>query len=245
MIPKKIHYCWFGKGEKPKLYKDCIESWKKYFPDFEIIEWNEENFDINCNKYVKEAYENKKYAFVSDYARLKILYEHGGIYFDTDVEALKRIPDEILETGYFAKEQSNEVQTGLGFAVYPKNKIVKYMMNDYKKIRFINNGEMDLEPCPKRNTRSLTEKGYTVDEKTKYLDDTPIYERDYFCGYDIFNNHYIISDKTYTVHHYSGSWLSKKEQTKAKIRKQISKIIGKNNYELLRKLKQKIKGKNK
>lgn len=241
MIPKKIHYCWFGRGEKPKLYKECIESWKKYFPDFEIIEWNEENFDINCNQYVKEAYENKKYAFVSDYARLKVLYNHGGIYFDTDVEVLKRIPDEILETGYFAKEQSTEIQTGLGFAVYPKNKIIKYMMDDYKKIPFIKDGKMDLEPCPIRNTRSLTKKGYIINEKNKFLDDIPIFEREYFCGYDIFNNHYIISEKTYTVHHYSGSWLSKSDQTKTKIRKLISKIIGPKNYERLRQIKQKIR----
>lgn len=240
MIPKKIHYCWFGRGEKSKLYKECIESWKKYYPDFEIIEWNEDNFDINCNHYVKEAYDNKKYAFVSDFARLKILYEHGGIYFDTDVEVLKRIPDKILKTGYFAKEQSSEIQTGLGFAVHPKNKVVKYMMDDYKKIHFIKKGVMDIEPCPKRNTRSLLKRGYIIDENNSFLEDVPIFEREYFCGYDIFNNHYIISDKTYTVHHYSGSWLSKNEQVKAKIRKKISKIIGKSNYEKLRLIKKKI-----
>ena len=121
MIPKKIHYCWFGKGPKSKLFEKCLASWKKYFPDFEIIEWNEENFDVSSNKYVKEAYENKKWAFVSDYARLKIIYEEGGIYFDTDVEVLKRIPDEILETGYFAKESDNYIATGLGFAANKKS----------------------------------------------------------------------------------------------------------------------------
>lgn len=237
MIPKKIHYCWFGKGPKNKLFEKCLESWKKYFPDFEIIEWNEENFDIEENKYIKQAYECKKYAFVSDYVRLKVLYEQGGIYFDTDVEVLKRIPDEILETGYFAKEKDDEVTTGLGFAVHKKNKIVKYMLDDYKDIEFTKNGEMDLEPCPQRNTKSLTSRGYKINSKTKSIDGVPIYDKNYFCGYDINTHQYIISETTYTVHHYAGSWISKKDKVKFKVKKIISRILGKKIYEKLRKIK--------
>ena len=88
-IPKKIHYCWFGRGQMPELAIKCLASWKKNLPDYEVIEWNEDNFDINSNRYVKEAYESKKYAFVTDYVRLYVLYNHGGIYMDTDVEVLK------------------------------------------------------------------------------------------------------------------------------------------------------------
>ena len=100
MIPKIIHYCWFGGNPLPELAMKCIESWRTYFPDYEIKEWNEDNFDVNIIPYTKEAYENKKYAFVSDYARFWILYNHGGIYFDTDVEVIKKM-DDIIEKGSF------------------------------------------------------------------------------------------------------------------------------------------------
>ena len=170
-IPKQIHYCWFGRGKKNKLFYKCLKSWKKYLPDYEIIEWNEDNFDINStNKYVKEAYENKKYAFVSDYARLKILYENGGIYFDTDVEVLKKIDQEILGNGYFAKERDNQISTGLGFCVPKHNELVKIMMDDYENASFIINGEMDFTACPNRNTDSLEKMGYKVNKETKEIE---------------------------------------------------------------------------
>lgn len=235
MIPKKIHYCWFGKGKKSKMFKKCYESWVKFFPDYEIIEWNESNFDINSNKYVKQAYESKKYAFVSDYARLKILYEQGGIYFDTDVEVLKPLSEEILKEGYFAKEQDDKISTGLGFSVPPKCKIIKIMLDDYENINFIDdNGKMDLTPCPTRNTESLKKYGYIIDKNNLPLDNIKTYNRDYFCGYDLKNNHYIISEKTYTVHHYDASWKSKSSQQKTKLKRIISKLIGIKNYQKIR-----------
>lgn len=242
MIPKKIHYCWFGRGKKNKLFYKCFDSWKKYYPDFEIIEWNEDNFDINQNKYMKQAYDYKKYAFVSDYARLKILYDEGGIYFDTDVEALKRVTDEILESGYFAKETFDKITTGLGFGVYPNNDIVKYMLDDYQNIEFINeDGTYDLTPCPIRNTESLTKRGYTIEKTIKEIGKTPIYNPEYFCGWDIDNNHKSITKNTYTIHHYAASWTPKSWRIVAKIKKIISNIIGRDNYDKVRKLKHKIR----
>ncbi len=241
-IPKKIHYCWFGNGEKNKTFKKCYESWKKYFPEYEIIEWNENNFNINENLYVKQAYQAKKYAFVSDYARLKILYEYGGIYFDTDVEVLKRIDDSILQNGYFAKEKDNEINTGLGFCVPPKNKFVKIMLDDYKNISFYNkDGSYDLTPCPKRNSKSILNAGYSISSKCENLGNIKVYNRNYFCGYDINNNHYIISEKTYTVHHYSASWQSKNQRLKKSLKKFFSKFIGINKYNKIRILKNKLK----
>lgn len=229
MIPKKIHYCWFGRGKKSKLFYKCLKSWKKYFPDYEIIEWNEDNFDVSCNEFTKSAYENKKYAFLSDYARLMILYENGGIYFDTDVEVLKRIPDKILENGYFAKENDKEIATGLGFAVEKGNKFIKYMMEDYESLKDCSN----VLPCPVFNTKSLEKKGFDI-SKLDFLDDIKIYDRNYFCGYDIDNNCYIISDKTYTVHHYDSSWIPKKEKYKRNIKRVICNIIGVDNYKKIR-----------
>lgn len=241
MIIKKIHYCWFGKGEKPSIFKKCYKSWVKYFPDYEIIEWNEENFDITSNNYIREAYEQKKYAFVSDYARLKILYEEGGIYFDTDVEVLKRIPDNILEKGYFAKETDNYIATGLGFCVQPQNNIVKYMLEDYENIHFINNKEMDLTPCPKRNTESLIKRGYVIDKYNYYLDEIKVYDKEYFCGYDVYTNHYMITENTYTVHHYCASWVPAKQKMQNILRRIISKILGHKIYDKLRTIKKKIR----
>lgn len=104
MIPKKIHYCWFGRGEKPKLAKKCIDSWKKYCPDYEIIEWNEDNFDINLNSYTKWCYDNRKYAFLSDYVRLWVVNQNGGIYFDTDVEVIRNIDFLLDDQAFFGFE---------------------------------------------------------------------------------------------------------------------------------------------
>lgn len=125
MIPKVIHYCWFGGNEKSEIIKQCIASWKKYCPDYEIIEWNESNFDINCCQYVKEAYEAKKWAFVSDYARYKIIYEHGGIYLDTDVELLDNLDKYLIYDTWFPRETQRTFNTGVGFAAIKNNKLIK------------------------------------------------------------------------------------------------------------------------
>lgn len=239
MIPKTINYFWFGYGKKDKIFYKCLKSWKKYLPDFEIIEWNEKNFDINCNNYVKEAYENKKWAFISDYARLKILYEYGGIYFDTDVEIIKKFPNSILETGYFAKERDDYISTGLGFAVYPHNKAIKVMMNDYENINFIN-GTMDLTPCPVRNTESLIKAGYIIDKNCFPLDEVPVFDRNYFCGRDVYNaGASIVSDKTITVHHYNASWQTPKMKIQSIPYNIALMILGRKNYDKLRKWKNK------
>ena len=230
IIPKKIHYCWFGRGKKDKIFKKCYNSWKKYFPDYEIIEWNEDNFDINCIEYTKEAYKMKKYAFVSDYARLKIMYEYGGIYFDTDVEALKRIDDKILKEGYFAKEYDNMISTGLGFSTPPKNEIVKIMMDDYENIHFINNEKIDMTPCPIRNTKSLNKKGYIISKNIKDLDGIRIYSKEYFCGFDNELQRYDIKDSTYTVHHYAASWMNTSNKIIKRFTRCLSKICGKKLY---------------
>ena len=116
MIPKIIHYCWFGYGPKPKLAEKCIRSWKKYCPDYQIIEWNENNFDISaCPLYVRQAYEARKWAFVTDYVRLKVIYENGGIYMDTDVELKKNLDNLLPYNAYFGFENYWVIATGLGF----------------------------------------------------------------------------------------------------------------------------------
>ncbi|MEI3219550.1 MAG: glycosyltransferase [Lachnoclostridium sp.] len=112
MIPKVIHYCWFGRGKMPELANKCIESWKKYCPDYEIIEWNEDNFDINCCPYVKEAYESKRFAFVTDYVRLYAMYTQGGIYMDTDVEVLRNLDEFLIHQGFWDSSQKHRFLQG-------------------------------------------------------------------------------------------------------------------------------------
>ncbi|MDO4466485.1 MAG: glycosyltransferase [Bacillota bacterium] len=248
MIPKKIHYCWFGNGPKSKLMEKCIASWSKYFPDYEIIEWNESNFDINQNDYCREAYENKKWAFVSDYARLKIIYDEGGIYFDTDVEVLKNFSHLITEYGYLCFDNNSngefgkKVATGLGFAAPAKNKVIEAMLSDYNNIHFVDEkGNMDLTPCPIRNTERLLEFGLIPNGSAQMIEDIKIYPFEYFCGYDTANMHPYITENTYTVHHYAGTWREKADiftRFKYKIIiPLIQKIVGIERYDEMKKKK--------
>ena len=139
MIPKTIHYCWFGRNPKPALAQKCIQSWKKHCPDYTIMEWNEDNYDISSAPlYVRQAYEARKWAFVTDYVRLHVVHDHGGIYMDTDVE-LKKNPDALLEySAYFGFEDGQYVNTGLGFGAIPGHPFLKEIMADYEGIPFIN-----------------------------------------------------------------------------------------------------------
>ena len=169
-IPKVIHYCWFGRGKLPALAKKCIESWKKYCPDYEIICHNEDNFDISENIYAKEAYDAGKWAFVSDYVRLKVLYEEGGIYLDTDVEIIKPIDNLIKETGYMGFDDNGVVSTGLGFACEKGNELVKILLSDYDDISFVRpDGSYDTTPCPIRNSETLKNWEWILVLKNKYL----------------------------------------------------------------------------
>ena len=150
MIPKVIHYCWFGGNAKPASVLKCIESWKKYCPGYEIKEWNEENFRIEDNLYCKQAYDAKKWAFATDYARLVIVYNNGGIYLDTDVEVIKPLDDLLNHKFFIGRQQGFQVNTGSGFGAEKGHPVLKRMIDDYEDIPFIDeNGEMDLLTCPK------------------------------------------------------------------------------------------------
>ena len=149
MLPKKIHYCWFGGNELPDLAIKCIESWKQYCPDYEIIEWNETNFDLECCDFVKEAYKAKKWAFVSDYARLKVVYDNGGIYLDTDVELVKPLDILLQEKCYFGEETTGYVNTGLGFGAEKHNPTIDLLLKEYCNKHFTNDdGSYNMDPCP-------------------------------------------------------------------------------------------------
>lgn len=247
MIPKIIHYCWFGGKPLPKLAKKCIASWKKYCPDYEIKEWNESNFDINSCAYVKEAYDSKKYAFVSDYARFDILYRYGGLYFDTDVELIKPI-DEILEKGPFMgiedfsigveKPPRISVAPGLGIAANPGLGIYKELLDFYHTLHYINpNGTLNLETVVSYTTKILIKHGLKISDEIQKVGDITIYPQEYFNPCDMHTKNIVITEKTVSIHHYAGSWLSKKEKFKRFVRK----IVGNKIYLFLYRIKHKEK----
>ena len=229
-ISKTINYVWFGGNELPKDAKKCIESWKKYMPDYSIIEWNEKNFDIYQNKYLKEAYLNKQFAFASDYARLKILHDNGGIYFDTDVELIKPVPEEFMKTGFLAKEDKKHINTGLGFACEKGDRTIKRMLDDYEDISFIKkNGKFDKTSCPKRNTKSV---------RSGLKSNIIILESDYMNPYCNKTGLLNTTSRTFSIHHYGSSWLSESDKKRKEQRylyvKKHGKTLGLLRYRLER-----------
>lgn len=199
MIKKVIHYCWFGRNEKNDLINRCIESWKIYCPEYDIIEWNEDNFDVNFCEYTKQAYEAKKYAFVSDVARLYIIYNYGGIYLDTDVEIIEPI-DKLLEyDAWFNWETERFINTGLGFGAKKGNEVVKFLLEDYLNKQFYKKENViDLTACPKINTLRI-------------LKIVPELKRD--ASTQIYNNIIYLSPgihKKMLIHHSIGSWIDSK-----------------------------------
>ena len=155
MIPKTIHYCWFGGNQKPEIIERCIESWRKYCPDWEIKEWNESNYDVNAHPYTKEAYEAKKWAFVSDVARLDIVCKEGGVYMDTDVELLAPLDFTVDCDAFYAFETNLYIASGLGFGAVAGHPSVKAMLKYYDGRHFLVKGKQDMSPCPAKNTEAL------------------------------------------------------------------------------------------
>lgn len=209
MIPKKIHYCWYGGNKKSKLILKCIASWKKYFPDYELIEWNESNTNLHENLYIEQAYKYKKWAFVSDYVRMKVLYEYGGIYFDTDVEVLKPFPDEILALPAFTGFEgfSLKVSPGLVFGCEGGYKLARMMLESYNTDDFQNESVDTIKTINMRITDILVINGLEICDKKQTVMDLTVFPSNVFCGYDGKRRKIDIKEDTLSVHHYSASWL--------------------------------------
>jgi len=224
MIPKKIHYCWFGNPQKPKSVLKCIESWKKFCPDYEIIEWNESNIDVNINAYTKEAFDAKVWGFVTDYLRLFIVYNHGGIYLDTDVELIKPL-DALLSTPAFAGFEIGNISSGLfvalglGFGAEPRNEIVLQHMKIYDNLHFKNeDGTYNKLPAPHYTTELLKNHGLNVfDNSIQDLGDIVIYPTEYFCPKGFSSGVSYITADTFSIHHFDASWLD--EETRHDVQK--------------------------
>ena len=208
MIPKIIHYCWFGGNPLPELARKCIASWKRFLPDYEIREWNESNYDVHKIPYIAQAYEAKKYAFVSDFARFDILYEFGGIYFDTDVEVIKPL-DDILKNGAFAGiESAGALAAGLGIASPAARDILKEILDSYKHETFLlSDGSFNLKTVVTRVSNIFKMHGFSDEVKIQHIADFTIYPMEYFCPKSPRTLQLNITDNTYTIHHYDGSWV--------------------------------------
>ena len=226
MIPKKIHYCWFGRGEKPKLAQKCIASWRKYCPDYEIIEWNEDTFNLDYNGYTRYCYDNKKWAFLSDFVRLVVVAEHGGIYFDTDVELL-RAPDELLKhSAYYGFENDSNISTGLGFGAEPNHPSVVAMKAEYEAMLPDAEGNYDMVVCPALNTKALVPFGLRLDGSTQRIADIEILSEEYLNPYDDPTGTLNVTANTVSVHWYSKSWMSRGTILRSKITKPFHRLFG-------------------
>lgn len=211
MIPKIIHYCWFGGKKLPDSALKCIESWKKYCPDYEIKLWDETNFNIEENKFIAQAYKAKKFAFVSDYARFKVLMEDGGIYLDTDVELLKSLDDLLENEAFMGLEKvGNEITgiaPGLIIGTRPNKEFLSYMVNLYNGLDFCDEaGNIVAKTVVKYTTDYFVEQGFVLEDKTQKVGDVTIYSHEYFCPKDYESGKITITSNTYSVHHYDSTW---------------------------------------
>ena len=216
MIPKVIHYCWFGGNPLPNDAKRCIASWRKYMPEYEIKEWNEDNFDVNVIPYTQEAYRAKKYAFVSDYARFWILYNYGGLYFDTDVEVIRPL-DEIVDKGPFLgyeidsdEEVCGVVNPGQGMCAEPRMSFYELVLKRYATMSFIlEDGSYNTEYAVVRLTTDCMKKcGLTAASGTQSVAGINIFPKCYFNPFDDTVGRLSVTDKTHTIHWYSKSWMN-------------------------------------
>ena len=232
MIPKKIHFCWLGGNKKPRFLKKYIRSWKKYCPDYEIFEWNESNLDISSFPlYTRQAYEQKKWAFVTDYIRLWIVYNYGGVYLDTDVELIRPIDDLLKKPSFFGFEDSSFVATGLMFGGEKGNPIIKELMDDYLDRRFIKeDGSLDIAPSPAVNTPIFEKHGIIRNNTYQEIHGlAAVYPTEYFCPLGYYTGELKITENTYSIHHYKGTWQSKAETKKHKNNLKLRKKRGKLN----------------
>lgn len=236
MIPKKIHYCWFGKGEKPDSIKYHIQSWKDKCPDYEIVEWNEHNFDINKNLYCRQAYEYKKWAFVSDYARLWILYNHGGIYLDTDVEVKRNFDSLLTQSGFSGFESDKHVSTAI-IASEKGHNYIGELLNSYQNRVFIkDDGELDTSTNVEHITKIAIDNGLILNDSKQSIKGFIYYPQVYFSPYNDITGSIISSDKTYTIHWFSKSWVDKRLKNRLKVTRCIRRIFGVNSLNWFKKV---------
>lgn len=236
MIPKIIHYCWFGGKPIPQKYQQYIDSWRKHLPDYEIIRWDESNYDVHKCQYMSDAYKERKWAFVSDYCRLDVVYQYGGIYLDTDVEVIRSF-DSLLNEQMFCGFESRDsigykkgcemeysVAFGLGFGAEPYHPILKEMLDLYATLSFYNSdGSLNLVACPRYQTDILKRHGLVANNETQRFDTGIAYSPEYFCPQsNVTDRMLYLTENTYSIHHFTVSWASKKDLKARDLKNKLS-----------------------
>ena len=236
MIPKVIHYCWFGEKPLPKAAIRCIDSWKKHFPDYEIREWNESNYDVRKIPYTAEAYGAKKYAFVSDYARFDILYEQGGVYFDTDVEVLRPFEDILTQGAFMGRESDGaDVNPGLGMAAAPGLALYREVLDHYQDQHFLRgDGSLNMETIVSRTTGILRAHGLKNEPGVQQVAGVRVYPKEYFDPLDNNTGEITVTENTHSVHWYAMSWLPKRQQIIRRITRRFHRVFGADCFRFLK-----------
>ena len=239
MIPKIIHYCWFGGNPEPEDLRRYIASWRKHCPDYEIKRWDETNYDISRCQYMADAYKEKKWAFVSDYARLDIIYNEGGIYLDTDVEVVKAF-DDLLHEKMFCGFESRDpiglkkgnpveysVNLGLGYGAEKGHPYIKEMMDLYQTLHFYNaDGSMNLVACPRYQTNVLVRHGLIANNKTQRLAECVAYSPEYLCPQSNVTDEMLhLTYNTYSIHHFTISWASAKDLEAREWKNKLNRVL--------------------
>ena len=234
MIPKVIHYCWFGRGELPTLAVKCINSWKKYFPDYEIKEWNEDNFDINIIPYTADAYKAGKYAFVSDYVRFWVLFKYGGVYFDTDVEVIRPM-DDVIERGPFMGFEFIDstgryaIAPGLGLAAETGMPLYREILEKYNDLSyFLENGERNPISMIPLVTELLKQRGLKGDGSIDHVAGIDVYPPEWFNPFDDATGRLRKTENTRTIHWFAKSWLPADPVWLVAVKRFVRRFFGRN-----------------
>ncbi len=240
-IPKQIHYFWFGGAPKPAKVQKCIESWHIFCPDFEVIEWNESNYDIHKHPFMEKAAADGKWAFVSDYARLDVLVQHGGIYLDTDVEVIKDISPLLEHQAYIGFESLELVNDGQGFGGVAGFPIFKEMLACYDDMP-------EYIESPKLRTEILIKHGLKLDGARQTVDGMEIYPIDYFCPKSWATGKISVTENTFSIHHFDGSWHGKSGKKYIVLMRGLNRVFGEKNgtqiFKNLMAFKDRIRGNN-
>ena len=234
LIPKKIHYCWFGRNTIPIELQRCIDSWKRFCPDYEIIRWDEDNYDIHKSLYMDQAYAHKKWGFIPDYARLDILYQYGGIYLDTDVELIRNLDELLNQPAFCGIENWGTVNFGGCSGAQPGNAIVGAILESRKDVRFIEeDGLLNQKTCGWYETGPLIKEGLRLNGTTQVIADgmMTVYAAEFFHPFDYMSGETMITENTFSIHHFSGSWLGgeaaeARKRTRQRYRKFVNSLKG-------------------
>ncbi len=225
LIPRKIHYCWFSGNPIPDSLQKCIDSWSEVCPDYEIVRWDESTFDIKRYKYTLDAYKMHKWGFIPDVARLEILYENGGFYFDTDVKIIKNLDPLRFQTAFCGRERQGHVNFGGGSGCVPHSDVVRRILEFRKDVDFINpNGTINSEASGYYETWPLMEMGLKVEDISQKLEGINVYSSDFFSPYNFINGEELVKNETFSIHYFSGSWITGGDALRKQTREKYSQI---------------------